>query len=63
VRRAQKRGDYSDPGWFKHPAGTLAQEHDGSLDQPQRAPQTAALLGKTGDIEVVVRKPTGHAGH
>jgi manganese oxidase len=26
VRPDQKRGDYSDPGWYKHPAGTVAFE-------------------------------------
>lgn len=26
VRKEQKPGDYSDPGWYKHPAGSLAYE-------------------------------------
>ncbi len=26
VRRDQKPGDYKDPGWYKHPAGTVAYE-------------------------------------
>ena len=26
VRGDQKRGDYRDPGWFRHPAGTVARE-------------------------------------
>jgi len=63
VRREQKRGDYSDPGWFRHPPGTVAYEYAGALGEPTRAPQAAAPQGKTGDIEVKVRKPSGHAGH
>jgi hypothetical protein len=26
VRKEQKRGDYSDPGWYQHPPGTVAYE-------------------------------------
>jgi hypothetical protein len=63
VRRAQKRGDYSDPGWFKHSDGTVAREHAGDLAMPARPPQSAAPQGRSGDIEVKVRKPSGHAGH
>jgi len=63
VRREQRRGDYSDPGWFKHPSGTLAHEVSGTLAEPVRAPRAASPQGKSGDIEVTVRKPAGHAGH
>jgi hypothetical protein len=63
VRREQKRGDYSDPGWFRHPPGTQAREVSGEVAEPVRAPQAASPQGKPGDIEVTVRKPTGHAGH
>jgi hypothetical protein len=63
VRRTQKRGDYSDPGWYKQPPGTQAREVAGELAEPVRAPQSASPQGKPGDMEVNVRKPTGHAGH
>jgi hypothetical protein len=63
VRRGQKRSDYSDPGWFKHPDGTVAHEISGALTEPVRAPQAASPQGTPHDVEVVVRKPTGHAGH
>ncbi|MDO9468399.1 MAG: copper oxidase, partial [Thiobacillus sp.] len=63
VRREQKRGDYSDPGWYKHPAGTVAYELKDAPPAPVRAPQAASPQGTPGDIEVTVRKPTGHAGH
>jgi manganese oxidase len=71
VRREQKRGDYSDPGWFKHPSGTVAYEFTGQLPEPARASapaqQSAPAVAKTPaakDVEVRVRKPaSGHSGH
>jgi hypothetical protein len=63
VRRGQKRGDYSDPGWYKQPPGTQAHEVSGAVTEPVRAPQAASPQGKAGDVEVTVRKPGGHAGH
>ena len=36
VRKDQKPGDYSDPGWYKHPAGTVAFEWTGALPEPAR---------------------------
>ncbi|KQW65661.1 multicopper oxidase family protein [Methylibium sp. Root1272] len=72
VRRDQKPGDYKDPGWFKHPAGTMAYEWTGALAEPARfkAEGTSAMPAKNmpaADIEVQVRKPAlgggGHAGH
>jgi uncharacterized cupredoxin-like copper-binding protein len=30
VRKDQKRGDYSDPGWYQHPPGTVAYEFTGA---------------------------------
>ena len=68
VRRDQKPGDYSDPGWFKQPAGTQAFEWTGSLAEPERfaSEATAAMPAKNAparEIEVQVRKPQGHSGH
>uniref|UniRef100_UPI003340FB0D multicopper oxidase domain-containing protein n=1 Tax=Methylibium sp. TaxID=2067992 RepID=UPI003340FB0D len=72
VRRDQKPGDYKDPGWFKHPAGTMAYEWTGALAEPARfkAESASAMPAKNmpaADIEVQVRKPAlgggGHAGH
>ncbi|NRT57429.1 multicopper oxidase family protein [Sphaerotilus uruguayifluvii] len=59
VRRDQKPGDYQDPGWFRHPAGTIAHEWTGApLAEPTRAPAPA------GDATMNVRKPEGgHHGH
>ena len=72
VRKDQKPGDYSDPGWFAHPPGTVAYEWTGTLPEPARSAQAgpAAMpaVGKPAqDVEVQVRKPAagspGHGGH
>jgi FtsP/CotA-like multicopper oxidase with cupredoxin domain len=60
VRREQKRGDYTDPGWFKHPAGTVAYEFQGEAPAPSRPPQPAPTKSK---VELRVRKPNAHDGH
>jgi FtsP/CotA-like multicopper oxidase with cupredoxin domain len=71
VRKDQKPGDYSDPGWFRHPDRTVAYEFKGDTPQPPQAPQqtpppgnaaNAARAGNTGGAaaqptEVRVRKP------
>lgn len=68
VRRNQKPGDYSNPGWFKHPHGTVASEFAGEVAEPSRlqaqgkAAMPAMNMPKQ-DVEVQVRKPIGHAGH
>ena len=68
-RKGQKRGDYSDPGWYKHPPGTVAYEFTGELPDPARfkAEGTGSMpsVAKPGqEVEVKVRKPGGgHAGH
>jgi FtsP/CotA-like multicopper oxidase with cupredoxin domain len=62
VRKDQKPGDYKDPGWYKHPAGTLAREWNGQLAETPRAPQHASAE-IADDIDLIIRKPGGHAGH
>ena len=71
VRKNQAPGDYSDPGWFKHPPGTVAYEFQGDLAEPARShsggkPSMTGLNMPAKDIEVQVRKPkasTSHSGH
>jgi hypothetical protein len=69
VRRDQKRGDYGDPGWFRHPPGTVAYEFSGALPEPARFKAEAAGTAPSRqrparDVEVRVRKPSGaHSGH
>lgn len=40
VREGQARGDYRDPGWYRHPAGTVAREWSGEAPPAPRAPDT-----------------------
>jgi hypothetical protein len=58
VRDDVKAGDYTDPGWFKHPPATLAREYTGELEAPVRgaAPKADADTLKA-------RKPAGHEHH
>jgi FtsP/CotA-like multicopper oxidase with cupredoxin domain len=58
VRDNQKPGDYKDPGWFKHPAGALAKEYTGDLEQPTRGKAPKA------DAQTLnARRSAGHQGH
>ncbi len=58
VREGQARNDYKDPGWYKHPPGTVAHAWNGAPPLAERkapAPEAAHSFK--------VRKPAGHAGH
>ncbi|MCC7183856.1 MAG: copper oxidase [Rhodocyclaceae bacterium] len=67
VRRDQQPGDYRDPGWYRHPQGTVAYEYPGPLAEPARfegaggqaMPRQRDALMPT---EVRVRKPGAHGG-
>jgi hypothetical protein len=75
VRKDQKPDDYKDPGWYKHPQGTVAYEWTGQLAEPARPltreqagaggamPTISEAAGSKAEMEVQVRKPKGHAGH
>jgi manganese oxidase len=69
VRAEQKPGDYTDPGWYKHPPGTVAYEFTGTLPDPARfkAEGTGSMppVAKPATAtEVHIRKPAGgHSGH
>jgi FtsP/CotA-like multicopper oxidase with cupredoxin domain len=58
VRDDLRRGDWRDPGPYRHPAGTVAYEFNGELADAVRAPPTPAD-GST----LRIRKPQGHSGH
>jgi len=62
VREGLKRNDYADPGWFKHPAGTVAYEvADDAGPRPVR-PEPAPNARSDRNLKVI--KPTGsHKGH
>jgi FtsP/CotA-like multicopper oxidase with cupredoxin domain len=68
VRRDQKPGDYKDPGWFKHPQGTVAREVTGAVAEPARfgsegGQSMPRAVMPARPTEVRVRKPTSHNGH
>ena len=68
VRKDQQPGVYKDPGWFKHPAGTVAHEYTGPMTEPARfsaeGGQSMPRLRKPATpTEVKVRKPTSHGEH
>ncbi|MDQ4625469.1 multicopper oxidase family protein [Janthinobacterium lividum] len=62
VRKDQKPGDYRNPGWYKHPAGSVAYEWTGALPEPVRG-QGAGKQVVKGGVEMTVRKPGAHSGH
>lgn len=66
VRKGQARGDYQDPGWYQHPAGTVAHEWQGGaagVPAAQQAPGTAAAALKPGEQGLKIRKGSGHGSH
>jgi len=58
VRDDLARGDYRDPGPYRHPAGTLASEYTAEPPEPARAAAPVA-----DDDSLQVRKPGGHHDH
>jgi len=72
VRADQKPGDDSNPGWYKHPPGTIAYEWKGELPEPstqstaggQSMPaQPKPANTEPADMQPRGRKPSGHDGH
>ena len=59
VRDGLARNDYADPGWYKHPPGTVAYEYTGSVPPHARAEAPPRESGA-----LTARKPRrGHHGH
>jgi hypothetical protein len=58
VRKDQAADDYKDPGWFKHPAGTVAYEVD--IGASGSVPRRAADTESPGDTQFKAVKPSGH---
>ncbi|MBL8511666.1 MAG: copper oxidase [Betaproteobacteria bacterium] len=59
VRREQKPGDYSDPGWFQQPPGSQAYEWSGTL-QPAYQGAGAGAGSAPAATTLTVRKPNSH---
>jgi len=56
VREGLARNDYKDPGWYKHPQGSVAYEWTGALPQARVATTPPAATS-----ELRARKPTAQA--
>ena len=54
VREGLDRDDYKDPGWFKHPPGTVAYEIDAP---PQDPPRQNGSAPRNGAVNVTAVKP------
>ncbi len=66
VRKDQKPGDYSDPGWYRHPPGTVAREWTGGLPDAARSgtPGGQSMPRQApSETELRARKPGAHGGH
>lgn len=68
VREGLAANDYADPGWYRHPQGTVAYEVDGSTvgtpSQPSAEP-TKRSAKPAGDVKVVKpgRASRSHSNH
>ena len=60
IREGLARNDYKDPGWYKHPQGTVAWEWTGAAPAASRAP---AGPGPGPAAKYRARKPSKHSGH
>jgi len=58
VREGLARNDYKDPGWYKHPQGSVAYEWKGALPQARVAATEPATSS-----ELHARRPAGGAKH
>ncbi|MFO1151031.1 MAG: copper oxidase [Alsobacter sp.] len=63
VREGLAKGDYKDPGWFKHPAGTVAYEFKGNLAEAPRPEKQARADGAVEFSAVDPRKRPMTGGH
>lgn len=59
VRDGLARNDYKDPGFYKHPKGTVAHEVTNDLPPVTRSETSVP----EGGMEMSVRKPMDHKGH
>lgn len=63
VREGLNKGDYRDPGDFRHPAGTVAHEVDNAGLSIDRAPSSHETGQSAGGHELHIRKPATHDHH
>jgi len=61
VREGLAANDYKDPGWFRHPEGTVAFEWKGEPKKAERMPPPAS--GRAKAVEFNVMKPGAKSSH
>jgi hypothetical protein len=65
VREGVATGDYKDPGWYRHPTGTVAYELDGAAPAAARKSGPPSAAPQPGAMKVIKpgAKPRGHGNH
>jgi hypothetical protein len=65
VREGVAPGDYKDPGWYRHPPGTVAYELDGAAPAAARRSGPPSAAPQPGEMKVIKpgAKPRGHRHH
>jgi hypothetical protein len=63
IRRDIARNDYSDPGWYAQPKGSMAYELTGAGPAVSRAPDPPATRRSENAITMTVRRPASHGEH
>ncbi|MBP0578541.1 copper oxidase [Labrys sp. LIt4] len=61
VRQGLAAGDYKDPGWFKHPEGTVSYEWTGASKNAFHAPSAPENRSSTAEVRVI--KPGRRSNH
>ena len=62
VREGLARDDYKNPGWYKHPEGTVAHKVDGA-DAPPTRKSTEETEPNSGTTVRVIKRQQLHEGH
>ncbi|MBC7501537.1 MAG: copper oxidase [Herminiimonas sp.] len=66
IRKGLAKNDYKDPGWYKHPPGTLAYEWSGSpaaMPDAAQAPDKKRMAAKPGETILNVTKGGSKHAH
>lgn len=63
VREGLAKGDYSDPGEYAHPPGTVAYEWTGELPMAAKAPDAPMKTGSLEQKSATPAKASDHSGH
>jgi hypothetical protein len=63
VREGLKRGDYRDPGWYRHPAGSVAREWTGEVPAATSAPHASRQAPAGPALQARKPGPKDHDGH